>query len=216
MSHPQPIPQLPFIHLTNGARLHASNLRLTGRGILLEQGFSAAFVPGEIYYITAPNGAGKSSVLACLAGLLHPDSGTVEIRQENHPLSTTKKSALISWLPPEDDFVIPQSAIDIVLAGRWRFHLGRPSQQDRKIALQCLEMLEVETIFNKNSTTLSSGQKRRVNLARVIAQDAAIILLDEPFRGLDVQARRLCQRAFVALKSLGRTIIIADPNPPLE
>ena len=202
-------PILPFIHQARGAGLKVTDLRLKDRGAILADGYSADFTDGKIHHITAPNGAGKSSLLACLAGLLKPDSGSIAVQG-----LADKKAALISWLPPDDDFTMPQCAIDVVLAGRWRFHLGRPTQADQGIAMQCLDALGIGDLHNKASTELSSGQKRRVNLSRVIAQDAAIMLLDEPFRGLDATARHSCREVIMALADRGRTIIVADPMPP--
>ena len=202
-------PILPFIHQARGAGLKVTDLRLKDRGAILADGYSADFTDGKIHHITAPNGAGKSSLLACLAGLLKPDSGSIAVQG-----LADKKAALISWLPPDDDFTMPQCTIDVVLAGRWRFHLGRPTQADQGIAMQCLDALGIGDLHNKASTELSSGQKRRVNLARVIAQDAAIMLLDEPFRGLDATARHSCREVIMALADRGRTIIVADPMPP--
>ena len=217
-------PILPFIHQARGAGLKVTDLRLKDRGAILGDGYSADFTDGKIHHITAPNGAGKSSLLACLAGLLKPDSGSIELqkneneneneKEKDDRKSTLEKAALISWLPPDDDFTMPQCAIDVVLAGRWRFHLGRPTQADQGIAMQCLHALGIGDLHNKASTELSSGQKRRVNLARVIAQDAAIMLLDEPFRGLDATARHSCREVIMALADRGRTIIVADPMPP--
>jgi len=202
-------PILPFIHQARGAGLKVTDLRLKDRGAILGDGYSADFTDGKIHHITAPNGAGKSSLLACLVGLLKPDSGSIAVQG-----LADQKAALISWLPPDDDFTMPQCAIDVVLAGRWRFHLGRPTQADQGIAMQCLDALGIGDLHNKASTELSSGQKRRVNLARVIAQDAAIILLDEPFRGLDTTARHSCREVIMVLADRGRTIIVADPLPP--
>jgi len=202
-------PILPFIHQARGAGLKVTDLRLKDRGAILADGYSADFTDGKIHHITAPNGAGKSSLLACLAGLLKPDSGSIAVQG-----LADKKAALISWLPPDDDFTMPQCAIDVVLTGRWRFHLGRPTLADQGIAMQCLDALGIGDLHNKASTELSSGQKRRVNLARVIAQDAAIILLDEPFRGLDANARHSCREVIMVLADRGRTIIVADPLPP--
>lgn len=209
-------PLLPFIHQASGAGLKVTELRLKGRGSILDDGYSAAFMDGKIHYITAPNGAGKSSLLACLTGLLKADSGSIEVQKKEKEAgqSALEKAAMISWLPPDDDFTLPQCAIDVVLAGRWRFHLGRPTQTDQGIAMQCLDALGIGDLHNKASTDLSSGQKRRVNLARVIAQDAAIMLLDEPFRGLDATARHSCREVLMALANCGRTIIVADPMPP--
>ncbi len=201
------------------AVLKVTELRVKARGSILENGYSAAFTPGKIHYITAPNGAGKSSLLACLAGLLKPDFGSIEVQGIDDKKFTLQKSAhqnaaLISWLPPDDDFSLPQCAIDVVLVGRWRFHGGRPTQSDHAIAMQCLNDLGIGDLQHKPTTELSSGQKRRVNLARVIAQDAAIMLLDEPFRGLDGSGRQSCLKALATLANHGRTIIVADPMPP--
>ncbi len=197
--------------------LRVSKLCLRGRGQLLENGFSAEFLPARIHLLAAPNGAGKSSLLASLAGLLKPDSGGSTF----HNGSDVVLPHLISWLPPDDDFVLPQAANEIVQAGRWRFHRGRPSKDDREIARFCLDSLGfrglqglqgLQELHARPSSELSSGQKRRVNLARVLAQDADILLLDEPFRGLDHPARESCQKIFELLAGRGRTVIIADPS----
>ena len=208
-SHPSS-PCLSCLQPRPCAGIRVRQLTMAGRGDLLATGFSADFQPGKIHQIEAPNGSGKSSLLLCLAGLEMPDSGTIEI-QADHSVRKDD-AALKSWLPPHDDFPVPVSAIDVVLAGRWRFHGGKPSDHDVAIALDCLHSLEIGHLGTRPVVTLSTGQRRRVNLARVFAQDADVLLLDEPFSGLDRDAKRRVEECIHWITTLGRTVIVARPS----
>lgn len=203
-----------FMRARACAGLTLRRLTMAGRGQLLDEGFSADFTPGKIHHIEAPNGSGKSSILVCLAGLETVDSGTIEVNPGSVAY-TTRDAAFRSWLPPHDDFPLPVSVIDVVLAGRWRFRDVRPPARtdgNLAIATDCLASLGIADLWNRSMDSLSTGQKRRVNLARVFAQDADILLLDEPFSGLDNEARQRVESCLEHIASLGRTVIIARPR----
>ena len=85
-------------------------------------------------------------------------------------------------------------------------------ETDYEIAHACISATGLDPNTKKKTTELSSGQQRRLNLARVIAQDADILLLDEPWRGLDEDGRTNLHQLFQVLANIGRNIIIADPH----
>lgn len=205
MSHPI----LGFMQERHCAGVTLRALTMPGRGHLLEKGFSADFTPGKIHCMEAPNGSGKSSILMCIAGLDIAGSGSIELNGGEG--SINNHAAVISWLPPNDDFPLPVSALDVVLAGRWRFG-GGSSPLDRDVAMECLAALGIAGLRDRSTDSLSTGQKRRVNLARAFAQDADILLLDEPFSGLDDEGCRLVDACLDRLISLGRTVIVARPK----
>lgn len=192
------------------------NVQIHDRGALLRDGFTKNFPPGIMSFVVAPNGSGKSTLLAALAGLLTPASGRIKIMGDGstikNPDDPLARAALVAWLPPEDDFPLAQDPVDVVLAGRWRFHHGKPSNVDGQAALACMMATGLPANLEVASSQLSSGQKRRLNLARVLCQDADIILLDEPFRGLDETGHIKIATLLDWLAGAGRTIIIADPR----
>jgi len=201
---------LAFMRRRPCAGISVRQLRMTGRGDLLATGFSTDFHPAKIHYIEAPNGAGKSSLLSCLAGLDSPGSGTIDVQGAG--IATDDPAALLAWLPPHDDFPLPVSVIDVVLAGRWRFHRGSPAASDITAAIDCLRSLGIAELSALSVDSLSTGQRRRVNLARVFAQDADVLLLDEPFSGLDEVAKRRVDDCLNWIADLGRTVIVARPR----
>ncbi|MEY4632178.1 MAG: hypothetical protein RIQ81_2298 [Pseudomonadota bacterium] len=198
-------------------------IQLLDRGPLLRRGFTREFPPGKISLVVAPNGSGKSTLLRCIAGIVEPSTGSIVFQLDGSeiklPEDPVKKAAVIAWLPAEDDFAFPQDPLDLTLAGRWRFHQGKPSQNDIEAAQACMMATGLPTDLSIPVNQLSSGQKRRLNLARVLCQDADILLLDEPFRGLDNTGRAKVSALLEWLAQAGRTIIIADPleaNPAMQ
>ena len=176
-------------------RAEAQNLRespFAVRGLTVSYGqkpavFSvdATIEAGKMTAIVGPNGAGKSTMLKAALGIIKPLSGQVTyqgrpVAEEMHRIAYVPQRASVDW-----DF--PVRVIDVVLMGLFRKTglLGRLSGADRKHAMACLERVGMTDFATRQIGQLSGGQQQRVFLARALAQDADLYLLDEPFAGDD-------------------------------
>ena len=165
------------------------SVRLGGNSILKSVSFEAR--PGEVAGLIGPNGAGKSTLLRVLAGLIRPESGEVQL--EDVPmkgLNAGQKARRVAFMP-QHDATHPFTAIETVLMGRYA-HLGRfelEGKQDREIALQAMARTDTEQFEARQLDRLSGGERQRVILARALAQQANVIILDEPSASLDLRHR---------------------------
>lgn len=144
---------------------------------------SGAFAPGSLTAIIGPNGAGKSTLLKALAGLLRPDAGRIERNGlERHR---------VAYLPqvPELDRRFPISVLDTVATGHWP-RVGWHRAIDapaRWAAMEAIAAVGLSGFEARPIGTLSAGQFQRALFARLMLQDAAVILLDEPFNAIDAR-----------------------------
>ena len=178
------------------------SVRLGGNPILKSVFFEAR--AGEVAGLIGPNGAGKSTLLRVLAGLLRPESGEVWIKAPppgpgtgdavgDEPLkglNSAQRARRIAFMP-QHDATHPFTAIETVLMGRYA-HLGRfelEGRQDREIALSAMARTDTAQFEDRQLDRLSGGERQRVILARALAQQAGVILLDEPSASLDLRHR---------------------------
>lgn len=141
---------------------------------------------GETVALVGPNGAGKSTLLKCLAGLVSPQEGTLQWR--DRPLARCHHE--IAYLPQRSsiDWNFPATVRRVVEMGRYP-HLGwwrRYSRRDADAVDRALELLALTELQDRQIRALSGGQQQRTFLARAMAQGSHVLLLDEPFTGLDV------------------------------
>lgn len=166
---------------------------------------------GSINAIIGPNGAGKTTLLKSILGLLKPISGEVhfpDLGFEKMPRRTTK----IAYVPQSGsiDWDFPATVLDIVLMGRYG-HLGwfrRPSKQDRMIAMDALQKMEMSPYIDRQISELSGGQQQRVFLARALAQDAQLYFMDEPFKGVDARTQNAIISLLNEIKKKEGTVIV--------
>ncbi|HHT72847.1 MAG TPA: ABC transporter ATP-binding protein [Firmicutes bacterium] len=165
--------------------------------------------PGSLAAVIGPNGGGKSTLLKALVGLVRPFSGSVRIFGEA-PKTARRRIAYLAQAE-EVDWDFPISVWDVVLQGRWlrRGLWGRLTADDRERVHAALAQFHVESLAREQIGSLSGGQRQRVFLARAVAQEADIILLDEPNTGLDARAQHELAETFTSLRKEGRTIVVA-------
>jgi ABC-type Mn2+/Zn2+ transport system ATPase subunit len=180
----------------------AHDVRLGYRGgpdVLAGITFAAA--PGERIGLLGPNGGGKTTLIRALQGELPPRGGELRVAGRCATVPQTERTRL--------DY--PVCALDVVLLGAlprlpwWR----RPGRSERAEALQALDRVGLAAYARDTYGELSGGQRQRVLLARALLQDAAVILFDEPFTGLDAPSAARLTELINALAREGRTIMIA-------
>lgn len=148
---------------------------------------------GELVGILGPNGSGKSTVLRIMDGILVPHEG--EVKLKNQPLSRYRRSGMaqkVALVAQETSFRFSFSVLEVVLMGRFP-HLKRlqfEGKKDLDIAMQSLEAMHVTDLADRSIHELSGGEKQRVLIARALAQQPEIVLLDEPTSFLDIKFKK--------------------------
>ncbi len=165
------------------------------------QGVSFEIYPREVASIIGPNGGGKSTLLKLMLGLLRPTRGRVLVLEE----PPEKMRRQIGYVPQNAQFDLrfPVEVIDVVLMGRLREGLiGSYSRQDREIARQALRQVGLFDLRHRHFSALSGGQRQRVLIARALAANGQILLMDEPTSDIDRKAEK---EIYDLLRELGRT-----------
>lgn len=169
-------------------------------------GLNLTVKAGEFYALLGPNGAGKTTTLRLVAGLLIPDSGTIEvfgINVRRHPIEAKR---IIAWLPDEPmlyDRLDPLEYLEFV-AGLW----GIEPAKAQEIASALLEMLGLWPNRHQRCETFSRGMKQKVALAGALVHQPKLLMLDEPLTGLDAAASRQVKDLLAATVRRGATIIL--------
>ena len=163
---------------------------------------------GELIGIIGPNGAGKSTVIKSIMGLIPTDSGYV--RLFNKELDELRLR--VSYVPQREtvDWDFPASVMDVVLMGRYgkKGFFSRINKKDKEVAMDCLRKVHMQDFVNRQISQLSGGQQQRVFLARALAQDADLYLMDEPFAGVDAATERSIIELMMEMRKQGKTIVV--------
>ncbi|MFA9489139.1 MULTISPECIES: metal ABC transporter ATP-binding protein [unclassified Mannheimia] len=169
---------------------------------------------GTICALIGVNGGGKSTLFKSLMGLVKPLTGSVKLSQL--PISKALKQNLVSYVPQSEevDWQFPVSVYDVVMMGRYGYmnFLRIPREIDKQKAEQAMERVGVLHLKERQIGELSGGQKKRVFLARALAQESKIILLDEPFTGVDVKTENAIVELLKQLKEEGHLILVSTHN----
>lgn len=167
------------------------------------QGITGSFEPGSLTAIAGPNGAGKSTLLKAVMGELSLSSGSIE--------GGTSKSARFGYLPQaaEIDRHFPLTVADTVMLGMWgqTGAFGGVSREAARKGRDALQSVGLEGLERRHIGTLSAGQFQRVLFARLLLQDAEIIMLDEPFTAIDAATTRDLLAIVKHWHGAGRTVI---------
>lgn len=173
---------------------------------------------GTLRALFGPNGTGKTTLFRCVLGLLDPAPGGQILVDgtDIQRLTATELARLVAYVPQEHRPPFPYSVFDVVLMGRTP-HLGGvfgPTRADRAIAVDAIEQIGIGPLTKRPYTALSGGQRQLVLLARALAQEARLLLLDEPTASLDFGNQLAVWRTVRRLTSEGRAALICthDPN----
>ncbi|MFI0445829.1 ABC transporter ATP-binding protein [Actinomadura sp. 6N118] len=162
------------------------NVELDGRPVL--KGVSLEVPGGSWTAVIGPNGAGKSTLLRAILGL-RPGRGEVEVAGTDlRTLKPRQRARVVAYAPQIPNLPVGMTVFDYTLLGRSPYipHLGRESTHDRAVASEVLERLDLTGLAARPLDHLSGGERQRVVLARALAQQTSVLLLDEPTTALDI------------------------------
>ena len=191
-------------------RLTFEDLTVHVNGLLVLDRISFEIGSSCLVGVLGPNGAGKSTLFNTVASLIRPTSGRVLINGR----SPDEERGQVAYMTQYEriNTRIPMSAWDVVMQGRVR-RIGWfrwPGRSDREIVRRALETVEMSPFRNAQITEMSGGQRKRVFIARALAQGASILLLDEPFSGVDIPSQSALLDVLLRLRDEGQTILMSS------
>lgn len=191
------------------ARLDVENISVGYNGIPVLKDISFQIAHGARVAVVGPNGAGKSTLFKALVGILPLKSGKIFI----HNLPLGHHMDCVSYIPQREevDWRFPVTVRDVVLMGRYG-HLGwlqRPGREDLLTVEKSLEQMGITELANHSIDDLSGGQQQRVFLARALAQEPHIFLMDEPFTGVDATTQEATLALLDHLRNKNVTVLIS-------
>jgi manganese/iron transport system ATP-binding protein len=173
------------------------------------EGVTGSVAPGGALALIGPNGAGKTTLIRSILGLVPAVDGRIEV------LGTTPVRARgrVAYVPQADtlDSEFPVSVVQVVMMGRYRRigWLRRPAAVDREVAMGALAEVGLAERAGERFGLLSGGQRQRVLLARAVAQEARLLLLDEPFNGVDTTTTELLLDVLERLRADGVAVVLS-------
>lgn len=171
-------------------------------------GVDLSIEEGSLVGVIGPNGAGKSTLVKTIMNMIKPNGGYVKIFGQ----SPKRGISRVGYVPQREsvDWDFPVTVMDVVLMGRYA-HLGwfkRIGKEDRKVASECLEQVDMLPLAARQIGNLSGGQQQRVFLARALAQESLVYLMDEPFAGVDAVTEKAIVGILKGLQDRGKTLIV--------
>lgn len=172
--------------------------------------------PGRVCGLVGMNGSGKSTLFKAIMGIVTPDTGEVTVL--GAPPAQVRGQGLVSYVPQSEavDWQFPISVREVVMTGRYG-KLGitrRPRQADHVAVEDALVRVDLTDYANRQIGQLSGGQRKRAFLARGLAQGALVLLLDEPFAGVDKRSEATIVRLLRQLAAAGATVLVSTHDLP--
>ncbi|MDQ0576965.1 metal ABC transporter ATP-binding protein [Agromyces albus] len=197
----------------------ASDPALIVRGLTVHYGdvlalddVSITLQRGTICGLVGMNGSGKSTLFKAIMGSVKPDRGTVTI--EGLPPKRARKRGIVGYVPQSEDvdWSFPLSVYDVVMMGRYGFQnfTRHPRHADREAVAEALDRVELSDLAGRRIGALSGGQRKRAFVARGLAQGAEVLLLDEPFAGVDRRSEATITELLRELAADGRTVLVSS------
>ena len=171
---------------------------------------------GEFISVLGPNGVGKSTLFRCILGLMKPGAGTVLVNGEDiHAMSAGELSRRMAYIPQSHHPLFNFSVMDMVLMGTTSqmSRFASPGKAQEKLALAALERMGIMHLKDRGCANISGGERQLVLMARAIAQQAKILVMDEPSANLDFGNKIRVMRTVKSLTEDGYTIIQSTHDP---
>ncbi|RIK50155.1 MAG: manganese ABC transporter ATP-binding protein [Chloroflexi bacterium] len=198
----------PAVHDQRAPTLELAGVSVRYDGTPALEDVSFQVTRGDQVAVVGPNGAGKSTLFNVVAGILKPQQGSVRVYG-----SGPRGHICVGYVPQRNriDWRFPVSVADVVMMGRvGKIGLGRrPSRADWQQVEAALAQVEMSALTRRQIGELSGGQQQRVFLARALAQEAELLLLDEPLAGLDMPSQDAILRILARMRGQGMTVLIA-------
>jgi len=192
-------------------RIEADRVCVNYNGTVALHDASLTLPAGRICGLVGMNGSGKSTLFKALTGFVRPSRGRIRIN--GLTVSEAQREQAVAYVPQSEgiDNNFPVSVWDVVMMGRYgAMNLLRiPGRVDRVAVREALSQVDLLELRDRPIGALSGGQRKRAFLARAIAQGASVLLLDEPFNGVDVRTEKLMADLFLQFRDEGRTILIS-------
>jgi manganese transport system ATP-binding protein len=192
-------------------RIAVDNLCVDYHGVVALHEASLRVRAGSICGLVGMNGAGKSTLFKALMGFVRPSRGSIAIN--GIPLREALRRQAVAYVPQAEsvDWNFPVSVANVVMMGRYgAMNLLRiPRREDHRLVRQSLERVDLWELRDRQIGQLSGGQRKRAFLARALAQGASVLLLDEPFNGVDIRTERMMIELFRQFRGEGRTLLIS-------
>lgn len=177
-----------LVNLENVSTVYEGERRAALKGV------SLSILENELVYVVGPNASGKTTLLETINGLLNPFEGSILVFGLNMKNHGRRLRSEIGYVP--QDFMVdpgePYLSIDVVMMGRYSKIgvLNKPDERDREKALDAMRLLEIDELSQRPMGKLSGGQQQKVMIARALAKEPKILLMDEPFSNLDPESKR--------------------------
>lgn len=221
MDRPEQVSELP------GETLHAAGIKKSFGGNAALRGVSLTARAGQITALIGPNGSGKTTLLNIISGFLQPDEGTIDVGGRSLAGLKAYRVAASGVSRTFQTPLVPQGMTvgEVVASARYRrspsFALGamlrlpgsrRAEQRDRHEALQLLSLMGIVDLADRSASELPLGTRRILEVARALAGEPAVVLLDEPASGLDESEVAVLSEVLLRLRGHGATIVIVEHN----
>ncbi|MBW4677363.1 MAG: metal ABC transporter ATP-binding protein [Desmonostoc geniculatum HA4340-LM1] len=195
----------------NSISIDVENVTVAYHGKVALHGATVQLKAGSICGLVGMNGSGKSTLFKTIMGFVKPTTGRVLI--SGLPIRMMQKNNLVAYVPQSEevDWNFPVSVHDVVMMGRYGYMniLRIPSVKDKRVVRESLERVEMWSMRDRQIGELSGGQKKRAFFARALAQQGTVLLLDEPFAGVDITTEKTMIDLLLELREQGQTILIS-------
>lgn len=165
----------------------------------------------ELIGLIGPNGAGKSSLMRALVGLVDSSGQILFDDLPSYEMSALELARKVAYLPQERVVHWPLAVREIIMLGRMPYQsgFGRASQRDNEAVDRAITVMGLEMLASRPFNALSGGEKARVLIARLVAQEASVIIADEPINGLDPAHQIALMQIFKTLVANGKTVLVS-------
>lgn len=180
------------------------------------RGMSFSVRQGELLFLLGPNGSGKTTLFKCLLGFYKPSKGRVLVDgEEIRAMPVRALARKVAYIPQAHSPGFNYTALEVVLMGRAPYLKGGgfPGREDRKIALEAMDRLGITYLRDKGYAHISGGERQMVIIARALAQQSKILIMDEPTSNLDYGHQVKVLSVVKKLAKEGYTIVISSHNP---